>query len=475
MGNQHKYLQLPRFETHSTKAGAISLVKNHINENIEDFKDGEEIIIEYLGSSGEPMYSTAVVKKNNGTARIYVSIEEHETLKVVESDVEPIDKSVIWLSTAEDEEVPETEGETANLRAEVDLLKSELKKMQTLVNKHDYALASTIAGGDIITNSEKYELENMYEPEQPADAPSYEEYATEDLVVTSYDLYIGNSTLQVYNKLYKGQKYFLKLRMFNSKNEQVKQTTETLTITCTPTNIANVDDKNVLTTYTAGTITVTAKLYTLEGRRIDRQYPLTVEYNEEPDYATYSEPNVKHFVLKTVENPTILAQNANYLCINEPIWCISECALYIKAKAPNGAIKLYKIDGSGGSIEPDTGDTSGDTTSVTIDTTFEIDENGTLVVSTNDENAIYVNEDGILIINVGEVTDEGILTLNDSSSEGGGGGGGDGGDTPDEDSDAIVDGDGELIITGDETAVDANGILLLNATVTPDGILTINA
>jgi hypothetical protein len=145
--------------------------------------------------------------------------------------------------------------------------------------------------------------------------------------------------------------------------------------------------------------------------------------------------------------------------------------LYVKAKAPNGQIKLYKISGSGGSIDPDTG-TTGDTTSVTIETKFTVEEDGTLSVTTNDENAIYVDENGILVINVGGVVDD-ILTLNDNESGGGGGGDDGGGDIepPSDHSSGTVDGGGELNIDGN-TRVE-NGILLLSANVTPEGILEI--
>lgn len=461
-----KYIQLPRFQTHRTKSDAISLVERHINVNIAEFFDGEEIVIEYISPEGNQMYSTAVIKINDGIAKLFVSIEESETLKIVETEEEPQDKDVIWLTDKLDDD--EEDVETMNLRAEVSLLKSELQKIKNLVNRHDYALSSTIAGGDIVTNSEKYDLENMTDPEQPSDAVSYEEYATDDLVVTSFDLFIGNSTLGVYNKLYKGQKYFLKLRMFNAGKEQVKWTTETLTIECTPSEIATVSDANVLLATKAGNIQVVATLTTTDGKRIRNIYPAEVFYNEEPDYETYSEPNVRHVILKTAENPTILAQNSDYLCINEPIWCISECALYVKAKAPNGQIKLYKISGDGGTIDPDTG-TTGDTTSVTIETKFTVEEDGTLSVTSNDESAIYVDENGILVINVGGVVDD-ILTLNDNESGGGGGGGGDI-EPPSDQSSGSVDGEGGLIIDGN-TRVE-NGILLLSANVTPEGILEI--
>ncbi len=472
-----KYIQPQRFQTHQNKDEAILLVEQYVNEHIAEFKDGEEITIEHKDAQGEQMYSTAIIKKSGNTAKVYASVESNETLRIVESEEEPKDRGVLWLT--EDESPEEESGNTRNLKEEIDSLKLTIKKLQEIINRHDYALSSTIAGGDIITNSEKYELENMAEPEAPEGVEG-DTYAETDTVVTSFDLYIGKSTLGVYNKLYKGQKYYLKLKMFNNASEVVREAGETLTIECTPSEIATVDSNRVLYATTAGTIQIVATLYTKEGERLRNVYPLTVEYNEEPDYKTYSEPNVKHFVLKTVENTTILRENSDYLCINEPVWCISENALYIKAKTSNGLIRLFKISGGGGSIDPidpDTGSTSGDTTAVTSETIFLVDDSGLTMTST-DVNAIYVDENGILNINVGTVDSNGILILNDTvvtGSTSGDTSGSTSGDTSDTTT-GVVDGNGSLNVFG--TASVENGVLIMNGShvnVNNNGILEITS
>lgn len=460
-----KYLQLPRFQTHQPKKDAVALVERHVNKNISDFKDGEEVSIEYAGPDGQQMCSIAVVQIRDGAAKLFVSIEENESLRIFESDSEPSDKDVLWLSDYSDED---ESGETSNIRQELIDLRKAFKELKETVNRHDYALSSTIAGGDIVTNSEKYGLENSSTPEPPEDAPDLDVYTEDDFVVTSFDLYIGNSTLSTYNKIYKGQNYFLKLRMFNNAKERVPYSGETLTIECTPSEIATVDENDVLYATTAGTIQIIATLVTKEGRRLREIYQLNVEWNEEPDYATYSEPNVKHLTIKTVQTLDILLENIDYLCLYEPIWCIGNSTLYIKAKSPNGLIRLYKINGDGGSIDPpspDTGDTPD--TGITEETTFEVIENVLTITSTND--AVRVDENGILIFDVGKVENN-ILILDDLIITG---------DTPDtgetqDSSTAVIDPDDSMSIGG-KTEIDGFGTLSLNATVTPDGILEITS
>ena len=157
-----KYLQLPKFQTRKLKSQAIPMVEIYINENIADFKDGEEIAIEYIGLNGEQMYSTAVVQISEGVAKLRVSIEESETLKIVESENAPEDKSVLWLAGSTNEEI--TAGQTSNLREEINSLKKIIADLQDIVFKHDYALNNTLAGGDIIANATKFDLENQYKP-----------------------------------------------------------------------------------------------------------------------------------------------------------------------------------------------------------------------------------------------------------------------------------------------------------------------
>lgn len=466
-----KYLQLPLFKTNLIKPSAVLALREYVQEHSEEFLNGEEVGLSYLGYDGEEMYSTAIIKVSGGTADVYVSVDESETLRIVESNKEPVDKTVLWLSEGSNED--ESSAST-NLREELSSLKETLKSLKALVEKHDYALSSTIAGGDIILNSTKYELENETETEKPEDAVDYTEYAEDDLAITSFEVYIGNSPLTRFSgadaSLYGNQNYFLKLKLYNIGGEQVREDDSIILSIQHGQEISYNQERRLMVGIQTGYTTVYATISDGNGLSLTNTYPIKFEYNEEPGYETFSEPNVRHVILKSVQNLQILVDNINYLCINEPIWCISECALYIKGEMPNGGVGLFKINGGGGDI-PITGDTTGDTTSVTYEAKFTLENNILQAISSN--NAIFVDEDGILNINVGSVEDE-ILILNDVTTTG---------TTPDpqtgsttsDESSVNVDPSSGSADFGGATSVDSNGILSLNAVVNENGILQITA
>jgi hypothetical protein len=176
-------------------------------------------------------------------------------------------------------------------------------------------------------------------------------------------------------------------------------------------------------------------------------------------------------LIKTAETKDILMDNVKYLATNEFCWCPGDNKLYLKAKSASGKVQLFVINGGGSvdpPIDPDTGTTP---TSVTEETTFEIINDDLVITSTNPD-AIYVDEYGILNINAGRV-ENGILILNDVRTTGSTP---DSGSTPDtgttpEYSTAEVNSDGILTIGGNTS--ENSGTIMLNATVTPDGILEI--
>lgn len=397
---EKKYLQLPRFQTHQTKSEAISLVEQHVNENLGDFKDGEEIIVEYLNEYGIQVYSPAVIKIDNNEAKIDVAIIDSDTLKIFEGQEEPIDKDNLWLADVEDSEI--TSGETSNLREEIKLLKKTIKSLQDVVNKHDYALSNTLAGGDIIVNAEKFDLENEYDPEKPDGAPD-EGYATGDTIVTSFEVYVANSPLSDFSggdnaSLYRGAKYPLKLKMYNAGMEPVKETDDiVIKMTCFPRDVAYIENRvlfGVSSGYAEIAVTVESGNHT-----VGKAYEVHFDYNEKPDYPIYSEPNVHHQLVKSAQTLKILTDNFNYLLVGEFCWCIEENALYLKEKAANGTIQLFKING-GGIIPPETGETI----------TYAVNKNGVFIADSS-EGSVNVT-DGVLTL-VGTVDENGRLILND--------------------------------------------------------------
>jgi len=402
MENKKKLIQLPRYRINLTKRAAINAMEEYINSHLTEFTDGEEITLRYLDNDGVSLCSVNAivdVAADNSYGSLSVELGEYDTVKIVDSEEAPEHDS-LWL-TDWDETSP-----SSDLKSEVKLLKLQLQAMQEMLNKHDYALSNTLAGGDIIVNSEKYDLENKYEPEQPEDSKYEPSYDTGDTTIVSYDLYIAETPLSAYTTedahLYRKQNYYLRLRTFNIAGHEVDPSGSTLSMIITPSDIATLNG-NIMYASKSGDTTFVSKLITVEGATLMHNYALRFEQNEKPDYETYEEPNVHHILIKKADTKEILEQNAKYLLDCEFCWCIDENALYLKAKAKNGTTQLFKINGQG-SIIP-TGETV---------ISYTINENGVLEILDEKGEDVYIDENGILNL-VGSISDDGILTLNNTS------------------------------------------------------------
>jgi len=404
---QKKLIQLPRYKfSNLKKAEAINAMNEYINEHLNEFTDGEEITLRYLDNNGESQCSVNAIidigKNNNNktVASLSVDIGEYDTVKIIETEEEPEDKESLWLTDWD------KSAYTSDLKSEVKLLKLQLKAMQEMLNKHDYALSNTLAGGDIIVNSEKYDLENKYEPEQPEDSKYEPSYDTGDTKIVSYDLYIAETPLSAYTEenvhLYRRQKYYLKLRTFNIAGHEVDPSGSTLTMIISPADIATING-NIMYASKSGDTTFVSKLITPDNDTLMHNYALRFEQNEKPDYETYEEPNVHHMLIKKADTKEILEQNAKYLLECEFCWCIDENALFLKAKAKNGTTQLFKINGEG-SITP-TGETV---------ISYTINETGVLEILDEKGEDVYIDAEGILHL-VGNIDDNGILSLNNTS------------------------------------------------------------
>ena len=462
-----KYIQLPRFQTHRSKSEAISLVERHINESLTEnpkgFVDGEEIAVEYRTDEGGQAYVSAIVKITGNIATLYVPINEHETLKITDTENEPIDKTSLWVTEMDESDIHYDVNKT------LASLLEEYRKLKETVERHEYALSNTLAGGDIILNAQKYDIENESEHEKPEDAEYDENYAEEDFEITSYDIFVADSSLRRFSNdktiLYAEQKYKLTLKLYNRSGELVKET-EDVSLTFRHSADVEINERRYLISHTTGYTNIVSEVR-VNGVLIDNEpYYVNFGGDQEPDYPIYEEPNVHHQLIKTAKTHDILMDNIKYLATPEFCWCPGDNKLYLKAESSNGTIQLFVINGGGGSIDPidpDTGSTTGDT-AITEETTFKVVDGELLMDSTGD--GVYVDANGILNINAGRV-ENGILILNDSQTTGSTP---DTGTTPDY-STAVVDGNGILNIGGN--TAESGGVIMLNAVVTPDGILEI--
>ena len=472
-----KYIQPKVFRAHQKKSNAIRLVQEYINKHVSEFLNGEEITIEYRDENDVQAMCLALVKINNGVPTVFVAVNENDTVKIVETENEPMDRNSLWLA-----DYDPMDGEKNVYEAFISL-RDEYKKLKEIVEKHEYALNNTLAGGDLLLNATKYDLENEYDQEKPADAAYDYDYDDTDTAITSYDFYVGGSSLRTFsndtNVLYTKQKYRLVLKLYNRQGKLVREPAG-LALSFRHAAAVEINERRYLTSNVTGFTSIVSDLY-ISGTKIPNEpYNVHFESDQEPDYIQYSEPNVHHMLIKQVETKQILLENINYLLAPELCWCIGDSTLYLKARAKNGTVQLFTINGGSSDGEdipddPDTGSTSGDTTAVTYDTTFVVDENGTLFVTASGQ-SVYVDENGILNINVGRVDEQsGILYLDDVTTSG---------STPDvptgstDGSTVIVDPTDGTADFGGTTSVE-NGTLNLTgqsnrgARVTPEGILEI--
>lgn len=451
-------IQFPRFLIRQPKAQAIQTMNGYVNSHLNEFLDGEEIAIKYINDEGGFSVVNAVVSKEGNNASVSVLIGEADTLKIVAKtgSVPPTDKESLWLSdSAGGGDTGET---TTGLTSLVNALRREVKRLQSLVDKHEYAFRNTIAGGDIITNSEKYDRENEYDPEQPEDAKDYTKYAESDFEVRSYDIYLGSVPFKTYcatTSLYKGQNYYLKFYFFNAEGERIREeditNLESYEISSNHPDIAGFKDgTTVLRASKQGGVKLSSSVELSNGAVLRSSLEVFFKYNEEPYFEKYEEPNVHHILIKSASSYEILTASTSYLCSPEFVWCEGNNTLYLKAKASNGTYQIFKISGKGGDI---TGDT-GSTTEVVI---YELEEDGTLTMSGE---TISLDDNGILILPDAVLDDDGILNLNNVT-----------GSTTGETSDIRIEyneEDGMIDIYGDGVTLDDNGVLIIPENVMSD-------
>lgn len=456
-------IQFPRYFINKPKHEAIETMKSYVQQHYNEFVDGEEITIRYKAIDGSIRSVNAIVEfpREEGEGyRVSVEIGEADTLKIIESGgTEGIaDKKSLWLSDNWDDEVASVYP-ARDLYGTVRAMAKELKEVREQLALCKEALTNTLGGGDVYINSTKYELENQYESEMPEDATS--PYTTGDTEIYTWDIYIGPSVLSEFSQggLYKEQRYYPKVRAFNSAGEEIEITTAiTVTMFCGGGSASLSFTGGTLYAYTSGDTTLYATIADTEhGFSESKSYLIAFEKNERPSYQTY---NVKHLLVKDCEGFDYMMEYADYILVGEFVWCIKEQALYLKEKAKNGTIQFFKINGQG-SVTP-TGETE--------EITYTITDDGTLYAYAS-EGSVYVDEDGVLNF-IGTVDEDGTLILNNSEIGPG--------PTPTPTGDTSitveVDRNGTLTIDSSDgsSGVDKNGNLIIVAQVDRDGNLIIN-
>lgn len=477
-----KHIVFPYVDTiYSSRSEALTSGTQYLVSK-GDYEDGEEILLRYYDTDGKVVSFNAVVNVREGGVYLSTDLNDSDTLRIIDSETEPEDKDALWLTE-------QAEYDATQIRDDVTSLRKQVRILTDLLLKHDYALTHVLQGGDFITNSMKYRMENESEKEQPYDSEDYTEYSETDTAVTDFDLYIGNTPLTYYSgaedgaSLYYGKKYYLNVRLFNISGERVN--------TFGVLNLIPEEDflwtsENLIYASESNQCKLHANL-TVDGTKISKIYAINFAYNEEPAYDLYIEPNSPHITVKQADTYEQLFANSDYLCMNELVWCKEKNTLYFKATSANGVVALFAINGGSSSeiitgsdtgSTTDTGTTTG-STSVEGVTYIVNDDNELVAASTN--GSINVNADGILTLVASYDDETGMLILQNQvaqASTGGTSGGGSssdaggtsGGDSSETGGSSTINSDSELEMGNN--AIDSEGYLTLSS-INSDGIITL--
>ena len=182
---------------------------------------------------------------------------------------------------------------------------------------------------------------------------------------------------------------------FNKKKNEIDPSPYSIELTCT-SSIATINE-HVLLAENEGTAIIHAKLLYNNNEVDNKVYNIMFLNNAKPDYETYGEPNVHHLLVKTAKTYEELLNNFNYLCVNELCWCIENNSLYIKIKASNGSLVLFKINGDSASEIP---------------ITFKYND-GYVEIDDNNKELVYVDSDGYINILPSTIDEDGYIILND--------------------------------------------------------------
>lgn len=476
MGENRKYLKLPRIDSvFDNKEIAINSIKEYVIDNVLFFHDGESILVRFKNEYNEIVSSHVTININNeNEVSLSFGLDSTETINIVDTETPPTDINSLWLSEEDVREEEDKDNIITGLKQRIESLEKVIASMSSLVDKHEYALTHTISGGDFLTNSVKYDLENSIVQEKPAAAKYGEVYSATNKIAVTFELCIGETNLHEFSdiKLYTNEYYYIKPKFYN--NEGVLINPNEIKYTLISSNNSSVETKFVEASkrwYIYGlkkdNVIITCTVENEDETVLIDDFILIFEEESEP----YKyEPNVKHVLMKTAETFDILSANTKYLLLNEFVWCKGNNSLYFKAEASNGSINLFKINGGGapGPDIPDTPDTPDipdePSTGTTSDIEINVDNNDILNLSDNtEEKNLKVDENGILNIpkEVAYVDENGILVFKQKTDDNG----------VDIEFDENTE---ELSIKGDITldndiltivgTIDENGTLILNGT-----------
>lgn len=407
----HKYIIFPSVDTiYENRINAVNSTLEILNENKDNYLDGENIRVRYLSDDGEVIDTNCIVYKNDNGIELSMQISDKDSLRIVDSENEPVDKDCLWLTDVEN---GDEFSDTSDLLAEIDSLKRELNLMKSMMAKHEYALTNSLSGGDFIMNSVKYRLENLDTPDKPENAEDKVIYASNDFTVVDFVVYIGNTPITTFLgniDFLTEKRYYFKVKYINKLGEIIKDSGYTIDdIIVSSDNPILETNKNFFASSEEGISNITFKVGDFTN-----SYSIQFVANLKPDYNIYGEPTTPHLLVKSAPSKDILFANSDYLCVNEFVWCKSANTLYFKAESSKGNLTLFPINT--GERVNDYPDTPSDTTvDVSGETLYINGQYATVNGSTLNltGNNIYVDAYGVLHIDRNTTETDGIGDIKD--------------------------------------------------------------
>jgi hypothetical protein len=139
---EHRYIKLPNIKTvFESKAQAIERTVRYIQEHIDTFHDGESLLIRFHDGDVGKVISANVFVNIDEQQHVSLSfgLDSDETIRVIETENEPQDKDALWLT----DEIDDKDVTITTLENEIKALRSTLRSLTYLIEKHEYALTHT--------------------------------------------------------------------------------------------------------------------------------------------------------------------------------------------------------------------------------------------------------------------------------------------------------------------------------------------
>ena len=158
----YKPIQLLRNDNiYNSKAEAVEGWIRFINDNPDRFRAGEEITARYYYQDTIQSIIAIIDKDSNGIFTLSTGFDLGDTKPIIESDTEPTDKNVVWITDNGDS------SKVDKLEADIKALNATVKALCDVIARYEEIRENGINLGSVNDNGTKLWLENSAEPQAP--------------------------------------------------------------------------------------------------------------------------------------------------------------------------------------------------------------------------------------------------------------------------------------------------------------------